>query len=70
MEGKKHFFGRRIKVKKLPAGEGGLAVLAAVLFVASVELDVPISGSLVLKEAEAKIAPERHFVAVSLMRNF
>lgn len=41
-------------------------MLAAVLFVARVQLDVSISAALVFEEAQAKLAPERHLVAVSL----
>lgn len=46
----------------LPPGEGGLAVCAAVLAVAGVQLDVAVAGALVLEQARAKLASERHLI--------
>lgn len=41
-------------------------MLAAVLFVARVELDVTVPGPLVLEESQTEVAAERHLVAVRL----
>ena len=57
-----------VNLEVVAAGEGGLAVLAAVLFVTRVQFDVTIARPFVLEEAQTEIAPERHLVTVSLYR--
>ena len=41
-------------------------MLATILLIARVEFDVAITGSLVFEESQAKVATERHLVAVRL----
>ena len=41
-------------------------MLATILLIARVEFNVAIAGSLVLEESQAKVATERHIVAVRL----
>ena len=43
-------------------------MLATILLIARVEFDVAIAGSLVLEESQAKVATERHLVAVRLSK--
>ena len=43
-------------------------MLATIFLIARVEFDVAIAGSLVLEESQAKVATERHLVAVRLSK--
>ena len=52
-----------------PSGEGGVAVLTAVLLVAGVQFDVTVAGAFVLEQTHAVVAPERHLLAVCLFTN-
>lgn len=50
----------------ITAGEGRVTLSTVVLLVAGVELHVTISAAFVLKQAAAKGAAEREFIAVTL----
>lgn len=53
-------------IRFLPPGEGRLAVRAAVLAVAGVQLDVAVPRPLVFEQPRAKLATERHLIRVRL----
>lgn len=55
-----------VYISTLPPGEGGIALVAAVFLVSSVQLDMTISAALVFKQSAAELASERHVLAVSL----
>lgn len=52
-----------------PPGERSVALSAAVLLVAGVQLDVTVSAALVLEQATAELATKGHVFAVSLQQN-
>lgn len=57
----------QVDLQVVGAGEGGFALLTAVLLISGVQFDVAVPAALVLEEAAAEGAFERQLVAVDLL---